>query len=94
MNDNTFIGLDLCRLVIKNCNARYADFRDGVFRNADFRQTDFSNSLFNGTDLTGADFTEAVNYNINIMANKIKMAKFSRFEALRLLEGLEIELID
>lgn len=94
LNDNSFLGLNLSRIVIKNCDAHDVDFRDGVFSDADFTHTDFANSLFNGTDLAGANFTEAFNYNINIMNNKIKNAKFSRFEAIRLLECLDIELID
>ena len=59
-----------------------------------FRSLDFANSLFNGTDLSGADFTEAINYQIDVNRNKIKGAKFSRYEAVSLLESLGIELID
>ena len=49
---------------------------------------------FKETDLTGADFTGAVNYRIDINHNKIKKAKFSRLEAVSLLESLDIELTD
>jgi len=44
--------------------------------------------------LTGTDFTEATNYNIDIYFNEIKRAKFSRYEAVRLLNSLGIELVD
>jgi fluoroquinolone resistance protein len=94
INDSTFFGLNLKEIVIKECQAHDVDFREGDFSDADFRATDFASSLFNGTDLSGADFTEAVNYRIDINHNRIHDAKFSRQEAVSLLEGLGIELID
>ena len=94
INDSIFFGLNLKNLVIEKCKAKDVDFRDGSFRSANFTSTDFSNSLFRGTDLKDADFTEAVNYQIDINNNRINGAKFSRYEALSLLECLEIELVD
>lgn len=64
------------------------------FSGADFTETNFSNSLFMQTDLSNADLTEANNYNIDIRFNEVKKAKFSRYEALRLLDLLDIELVD
>jgi len=94
LNDASFFGLDLEELVIEACKAHDVDFREGNFSDANFADTDFSNSLFNETNLTGADFTGAINYNIDIYFNEIKRAKFCRDEAVRLLDGLEIELVD
>ena len=94
LNDSTFFGLSLEELVIEQCKAYDVDFRDGNFTDANFSYTDFSNSLFNKTDLTGVNFSEAINYNIDIYFNDIKRAKFSRHEAVRLLNGLDIELVD
>lgn len=94
LNDSSFFGLELQEIVIEACMAKNVDFRDGNFSQANFTNTDFSGSLFGKTNLTGADFSEATNYDINVTRNNIKQAKFSRFEALRLLENLEIELID
>ena len=94
INDTTFFGLSLREIVIEECKAHDVDFREGDFSEANFTFTDFANSLFNGTNLTGANFTEAVNYRIDINNNKITKAKFSRHEAVSLLEGLDIELID
>lgn len=54
----------------------------------------FNGSLFNKTILNRADFTDAVNYQINILQNEVTKAKFSRFEALNLLHSLDIELVD
>lgn len=94
LNDSSFFGLNLEKIVIEDCKAHDVDFRDGNFSEANFTYTDFTSSLFNKTNLTASDFTEATNYNIDIFLNEIKRAKFSRFEAIRLLDGLEIELID
>ncbi len=94
INDSIFFGLSLNEIVIEECKAHDVDFREGSFCEANFTFTDFTNSLFKETNLTGADFTEAVNYRIDINYNKINRAKFSRYEAVSLLECLEIELID
>ncbi len=94
MNDSTFMGLSLNEIVIEECKAHDVDFRDGSFCDANFRYTDFTNSLFNETNLSGSDFTEALNYKIDINYNQLKGAKFSRLEAVCLLEGLGIELVE
>lgn len=94
LNDASFFGLALDKIVLTGCTAHDVDFRDGSFRDADFSSTDFANSLFNQTNLTRADFTGAVNYTIDLFNNKIGKAKFSRPEAVRLLDGLDIELVD
>lgn len=88
------MGLRLKGLVIEDCRAHDVDFRDGDFDGASFTDTDFSNSLFNKTSLIGADFSEATNFDINIRNNQIKKAKFCRYEALRLLDCLGVELVD
>jgi uncharacterized protein YjbI with pentapeptide repeats len=94
LNDSTFVGLHLNEIAIEECSARNVDFRRGRFCDASFAETDLANSFFNETDLSGSDFTEAVNYRIDINHNRIKGATFSRSEAVRLLECLDIELVD
>jgi fluoroquinolone resistance protein len=94
ISDTTFFGLGLREISIEECKAHDVDFREGDFSGANFINTDFANSMFNGTDLTGADFTEAINFRIDINHNKITKAIFSRHEALNLLDGLDIELVD
>jgi len=94
MNDSTFMGLSLNEIVIAECKAQEVDLREGSFCDADFSYTDFTNSLFNETNLSGSDFTEASNYQIDINYNNVKGAKFSRHEAVCLLESLGIELVD
>jgi len=94
INDSSFFGLNLDEIVIEECKAHDVDFRDGSFCRADFTYTDFTNSLFGKTNLSGADFSEATNYDIDIFNNKISKARFSRYEAVRLLNSVDIELVD
>jgi fluoroquinolone resistance protein len=94
INDSSFMGLDLAEIVIEHCKAHDVDFRDGTFIEANFTYTDFSNSLFSNSNLSSVDFSEASNYDIDIHSNIIKGAKFSSHEAVRLLNSLEIELVD
>ena len=94
LNDSSFFGLVFHELIVEECKAHNVDFREGDFSRANFTYTDFTGSLFNRTNLTGTDFSEAINYDIDILENTIKNAKFSRHEAVRLLDCLEIELVD
>jgi uncharacterized protein YjbI with pentapeptide repeats len=94
LNDSSFFGLGLEELVLEDCKARDVDFREANLRGAQLTYTDFSNALFGRTNLAGADFTEAINYAIDIFNNEIKHAKFSRHEAIRLLDSLDIELVE
>lgn len=94
LNDSSFHALILPEIVIEECSAQHVDFREADLNNANFTATDFNGSLFNKTILNNADFSDAFNYQINILENTIKKAKFSRFEALSLLNSLDIELVD
>ena len=94
LDDSSFFGLSLEEIVIEECKARDVDFREANLRGVNFSYSDVAHSLFGRTNLTGADFTEATGYAIDIFANEIKHAKFSRHEAIRLLDSLDIELID
>ena len=81
-------------MVLVECKAHDVDFREGNFTDANFTLTDFAHSVFNKTNLTGANFQDATNYRIDINNNKVTRAKFSRQEAVSLLEGLGIDLVD
>jgi fluoroquinolone resistance protein len=94
LNDCSFHGLSLQDLVLEECKAHNVDFREGDFSNSNFTYTDLSGCFFSSTNLSGVDFSEATNYDIDIYQNRIEKAKFSRFEAVRLLECLDIELVD
>jgi len=94
LNDSSFFGLSLGELILEHCKAHDVDFRNGNFAKAKFNNTDFTNSLFSKTNLQQADFSEAQNYTIDVFSNDIKGAKFSKYEALSLLDSLGIELVD
>lgn len=91
---SSFYGLSLKEMEMRGCRAEDVDFRESDLSGADLRESDFSKSLFRNTDLSNADFTLAQNYTIDINVNTLKGAKFSRYEAIRLLEGLDIMLVD
>lgn len=94
ISDCSFYGLSLQEITLEECKAHNVDFREADFSQANFAYTDLAGSFFNRTNLSGANFLEATNYDIDIYQNQIKNAKFSRHEAVRLLESLDIELVD
>lgn len=94
LNDSSFFGLMLDRLVMKECTARDVDFRSGSFQRANFSYTDFKGALFGHTHLEYANFTDAKNTQIDVRTNHLNGAMFSRYEALFLLETMGIVLVD
>jgi fluoroquinolone resistance protein len=94
LSDSSFFGLALQECVFDNCKAHDADFREANCTGARFSFSDLSRTLFGKTILSGADFSDAGNFDIDVFDNQIVGAKFSRYEALRLLASLEIVLVD
>jgi uncharacterized protein YjbI with pentapeptide repeats len=94
LSHSTFIGLSLKGIQIKACLATGVDFREADLSQADFAGTDLSESLFGDTNLTEADLSRARNYHIDPSQNAVKQAKFSLPEAMSLLYGLDIVLVE
>lgn len=94
LNDCSFFGLAMQELVMEECKVQQADFREGDFSRSRFSYTDFTGSLFGKSNLTEADFSEATAYDIDVYQNTLTGAKFTRYEAVRLLESLGLELVD
>ena len=94
LNDSSFYGLSQDRIEMKQCSLKEVDFSSGSFKNANFSSSDFKGALFGDTHLEYADFTDASNTNIDLKTNHLKGAKFSRYEALFLLESMGIVLVD
>jgi uncharacterized protein YjbI with pentapeptide repeats len=94
LNDSTFFGLALEELVIEDCKAHGVDFREADLARASFQRSDFANAQFGKTNLTEADFSGASNYSIDVFENRIERARFTRADALALLDSLGIELVD
>jgi fluoroquinolone resistance protein len=94
LNDSSFFGLRLEEIVLSECRAHEVDFREGNFSRGNFTYADLARSLFGRTCLVDADFTEAINYDIDVLDNELRRSKFTRHEAVRLLRSFEIELVD
>jgi len=94
LNDSSFYGLYLSEMTLEECKVHDVDFREGNFNDSNFSSSDFLSSVFSGANLSGVSFEFAENYFIDINNTNIKQAKFSRQEAVCLLESLDIELLD
>lgn len=94
LTDSVFFGLSLDGMVMQSCKAHGIDLREASLKGADLSYTDFTNAQFGRTNLTDADFTEATEFNIDVLNNVMTRSKFSRIEAARLLHGLDIEVVD
>jgi uncharacterized protein YjbI with pentapeptide repeats len=94
LDGSSFFGLCLRELKLEGCHAHDVDFAEADCDHSSFIQTDFDNSTFHHTRLAKADFSDALNYAIDIHTNTIAGAKFSLPEAVSLLRGLGIELVD
>jgi len=94
LNDSSFFGLTMNGLQFEECKLHDVDFREGDFADSTMTYCDFTNSLFMRTNLQNVDFTESGNFNLNVTENRVTKAKFTRYEALNLLESLGIELVD
>ncbi len=87
---SSFFGKPLKKTKFKNCVAKEVDFSECILTEADFSGTDLEGTRFSNTDLSLANFKEARNYFIDVQFNKVKKAKFSLPEALRLLDSFDI----
>jgi uncharacterized protein YjbI with pentapeptide repeats len=91
---SAFIGLKLRKLVLTKCSAKEVEFSEADLTSADLRGTDLTKSRFQQTNLMRANFEGATNYSIDLATNKITKARFSLPEALSLLYGLDIVLVE
>ncbi|MFB5171172.1 pentapeptide repeat-containing protein [Erwinia amylovora] len=90
----SFFGLKLPGMKMEECKLHEVDFRECDLAGAEMTECDLYGSLFNHTDLSAADFTDSWDYRIDVLNNTVARAKFSRQEAVTLLESLGIELVD
>jgi uncharacterized protein YjbI with pentapeptide repeats len=91
---STFIGLSLVKISFKECGVKDVDFSGADLTEADFSKAVLSKSQFRNTNLTQANFEDATDYTIDVTVNMVSKAKFSLPEAISLLRGLEIKLVD
>ncbi|MGB6268858.1 MAG: pentapeptide repeat-containing protein [Olleya sp.] len=77
-------------------------FKDSIFESTDFTEANLTESkfencnikvaVFESSDLEKADFTTAYYYSINPERNKIKAAKFSKYQIEGLLDSYKIHI--
>jgi fluoroquinolone resistance protein len=91
---SAFIGLTLRKITFKKCSAQVVEFSEADLSASNFSCTNLAKSRFSQTNLTRANFEGATNYSIDLTANKVTKAKFSLPEALSLLYGLDIVLVE
>ncbi len=89
---SSFFGMDLQKWCFKESIVNDVDFRYANLTEADMRESDFCDTFFKETNLSRANFVDAKRFCIDVRQNQLEGAKFSRYEALRLLDGLGIEL--
>lgn len=94
LNDSSFFGLTLNEIILNECKLRDVDFREGDFTASTMTHCDFTHSLFMRTNLQRVDFSESSGHAIDVLNNPVNGARFSRYEALILLECLGVELVD
>ncbi|EBR4569375.1 pentapeptide repeat-containing protein, partial [Salmonella enterica] len=94
LTNSSFLGLKLHDLKIIDCRLHEVDFRECDLTSSEITGCDMSGSLFNNTNLRSTNFSDSWGFNINVLQNSVIKAKFSRQEALVLLECLGIELVD
>lgn len=91
---SSFSGKNLKKGIFQHCQADEVDFSGCNLMQADFSGSDLAGARFVETDLTQANFVGAHRYAINIQENKVRKAKFSLPDALALLDGLGVEIIE
>jgi len=88
----TFSSLDLSESELIDCVIHQSDFFQTNLSKSDFSGSDLHDTIFEDTDLTEADFTNAKNYSINPLTNKVKNAVFTMPDAIHLLDALEVNI--
>lgn len=91
---SNFRLLKLPKVVIINCLSKDVDYSGADLSEANLSSTDFEASIFFKTSLYKANLTGAKNYLIDARKNVIDKAKFSLPEAMSLLTGLNIKIVD
>ena len=76
------------------CQAKGVDFREADLSSSDMRHTDFSEAIFASTNLSRANFSHSYNYLIDAQINKVKEARFTMPEAVGLLSGLDVIIVE
>lgn len=85
-----FSDLNMKNTSFKESKLKNNHFTNTILKGADFNRVDLSGTIFHDCDLSSADFSSSTEYDIDPRANKIKKAKFSLPEAIRLVQAFDI----
>lgn len=88
-----FYGMKLRKLELRGCKLHGVIFEEADLTEANFSESDLEDAVFLRTQLAKADFTDARNYSIDPLANKIRGARFRLPEAVSLLTALGVRIV-
>jgi uncharacterized protein YjbI with pentapeptide repeats len=91
ISECNFSGLKLEKTDFSKCKIENCDFYTTDLSSSDFREAVLKGSIFENVNLSKADFTDAKEYRINPLNNKLKGAKFSMPEAVSFFDYLGIK---
>ncbi|GAA0871977.1 pentapeptide repeat-containing protein [Gangjinia marincola] len=90
----SFYQCALANTIFEACDLTEADFTQANLTNAVFNESTLNRAIFDQTILEQADVSRASGIQIDPTKNKLRGAKFSRENALGLLQGFGIEVVD
>ncbi len=88
------MGMKLKKSILSNCILKEVDFYQADLTECDLRFSDLQEARFQETILKKANFQQAFNYQIDPITNKVRGARFNLPEAIGLLTGLGIIIVD
>ncbi len=90
----SFFGTKIKSTKFQNCRLNETDFTDCDLTGAVFAECDLTKTIFENSILQKADLRTAINYTIDPERNRLKGAKFSFPEVIRLLDkyGIHVDL--
>ena len=87
-----FAQMKLSRFDFSGCELLECLFDGCQLAEAKFKNCRLSGTQFTGCNLQKADFRGAAGYSIDLATNRLKAARFSFPEVVRLLDGLGIQI--
>lgn len=90
LNHSSFYKAKAKNTVFNECSMIEVDFTLSDLTGSLFDNCNLSNSQFDQTNLEKTDFSNALNFNINPLLNKVRKAKFSKDNLTGLVQNLGI----
>ncbi|MCQ4636587.1 pentapeptide repeat-containing protein [Anaerovorax odorimutans] len=90
LKHNLFVGFKMKKFQFQDCDLIGSSFQQCDLRESSFRRAGLTDVSFQQNNLMGADFRDARDYAISLENNKLKKAKFTFPDAVRLLSATGI----